>query len=37
MKEDWDNLVILDACRYDMFKKLNTINGKLEYKISIGE
>ena len=29
MKEDWDNLLILDACRYDLFKEANTISGKL--------
>lgn len=21
MEKDWDNLIILDACRYDYFKK----------------
>jgi hypothetical protein len=26
---DWDILIILDACRYDYFEKLNTISGKL--------
>jgi len=36
MKEDWDNLIILDACRYDMFVKVNWIEGKLEKKISRG-
>lgn len=36
MKEDWDNLIILDGCRYDMFEKLNTLNGKLEYRTSRG-
>lgn len=36
MKEDWDNLIVLDACRYDMFEKLNNIRGKLEYRISRG-
>jgi hypothetical protein len=34
--EDWDNLIILDACRYDIFKELNTIEGKLESRISRG-
>lgn len=29
MNEDWDNLVILDACRYDLFKQINTITGNL--------
>ena len=36
VNEDWDNLIILDACRYDMFKELNTIEGLLEYRISRG-
>lgn len=36
VEEDWDYLIILDACRYDSFKKLNTIPGKLEKKISLG-
>ena len=27
--EDWDNLIILDACRFDMFEELNTIDGDL--------
>lgn len=34
--EDWDNLIILDACRFDVFKQLNSIDGKLESKISRG-
>jgi len=34
--EEWDNLIILDACRYDSFKELNTIEGKLESRISRG-
>ncbi|RKX44969.1 MAG: hypothetical protein DRP27_05340 [Thermotogae bacterium] len=33
-KERWDHLIILDACRYDYFKELNTIEGKLEKRIS---
>lgn len=36
MRQDWDNLIILDACRYDMFEKLNNIRGKLECKTSRG-
>lgn len=36
MEEDWDNLVILDACRYDMFKEHNTIEGDLQSRISRG-
>ena len=34
--EDWDNLIILDACRYDYFKQLNDMDGELEYRISRG-
>ena len=34
--EQWDNLIILDACRYDTFKELNKIAGKLESRISRG-
>jgi len=30
MEEDWDNLIILDACRYDIFAETNWINGILE-------
>lgn len=36
MDRDWDNLVILDACRYDYFSKLNTIDGELTRAISKG-
>ncbi len=36
MEEDWDNLIILDACRYDLFLETNWIEGKLEKKISRG-
>ena len=34
--EDWDNLLILDACRYDMFERLNHVPGKLERRRSSG-
>lgn len=34
--EDWDNLVILDACRYDMFALQNTIKGELTKRHSMG-
>ena len=36
MSEDWDNLVILDACRFDQFKRLNTIHGELQARTSLG-
>ena len=28
-KKDWDNLIILDGCRFDLFKEINTIDGEL--------
>ncbi|MDZ7687757.1 MAG: hypothetical protein U5J64_03370 [Halobacteriales archaeon] len=34
MKQDWDNLIILDACRYDIFKQHNCLEGELEKKLS---
>ncbi|WP_254547451.1 hypothetical protein [Halomarina pelagica] len=34
--EDWDNLVILDACRYDMFAEQHYLPGRLESRISRG-
>jgi hypothetical protein len=34
MNEDWDNLIILDACRYDLFKEVTGINS--DYIISRG-
>jgi hypothetical protein len=36
MERDWDNLVILDACRYDMFEDTNTLDGTLESVVSFG-
>jgi len=35
-EEDWDNLVILDACRYDMFAERSTLSGQLESRLSRG-
>lgn len=32
--EDWDTLVILDACRYDCFADQSTLDGTLETRIS---
>ncbi|ESP90012.1 hypothetical protein [Candidatus Halobonum tyrrellensis] len=29
LEQDWDNLLILDACRYDLFEELNDIPGDL--------
>jgi hypothetical protein len=34
--EEWDNLVILDGCRYDTFAELNDIEGQLESRQSRG-
>jgi len=34
MEEDWDNLIILDACRYDLFEEVNSIDGELTSVIS---
>lgn len=34
--QDWDTLVILDACRYDMFERAYQENGKLSPKQSKG-
>jgi len=36
LKEDWDLLFILDACRYDMFSSTNPISGTLEKRTSKG-
>ncbi|WP_248516889.1 hypothetical protein [Salinarchaeum laminariae] len=36
MEEDWDTLLILDACRYDMFESTCTIDGDLTQKNSLG-
>lgn len=36
MAEDWDNLLILDACRYDMFEATCNIDGELKTRTSVG-
>jgi hypothetical protein len=36
MKRDWDNLFILDACRYDAFQQANSIAGDLQPVVSSG-
>ena len=36
MQEDWDTLILLDACRYDMFEERVDIDGTLESRISLG-
>lgn len=30
--EDWDNLIILDACRYDTFEKVSALPGELSVR-----
>lgn len=34
--EDWDTLLLLDACRYDLFAELNTVPGTLDSRLSAG-
>lgn len=36
IEEDWDTLVILDACRFDMFEAQNHIPGDLQRRRSLG-
>ena len=38
MEEDWDFLIVLDACRFDYFSEFygDFFDGKLEKKISAG-
>ena len=36
MSEKWDYLIILDACRYDVFEMVNDIPGRLEKRVSLG-
>jgi len=38
MLEDWDFLIVLDACRYDYFSEIyrNLFDGRLEKRISLG-
>jgi hypothetical protein len=35
LEEDWDTLVILDCARHDSFRKVNSIDGKLQRKRSV--
>lgn len=37
MERDWDNLLILDACRFDYFEAQNRIDGDLSKVISPGK
>jgi hypothetical protein len=36
MAADWDNLLILDACRYDLFESVHTLPGDLRKVVSRG-
>jgi hypothetical protein len=36
MAEDWDTLLILDACRYDLFAAQHDLPGRLEHRESRG-
>jgi len=36
LEEQWDNLVILDACRYDLFATQSQLSGQLTKRISAG-
>jgi hypothetical protein len=37
MSEDWDNLLILDACRYDYFQRVHDLYGELRTATSKGK
>ncbi len=37
MSKDWDNLIIIDACRYDYFAAQNWLDGKLQSVTSRGK
>jgi hypothetical protein len=36
MQQDWDNLIILDACRYDTFEEHTRFEGKVQKVVSAG-
>lgn len=36
MEKDWDNLLLLDACRYDYFERQNDLPGDLDAVLSHG-
>lgn len=36
MDQDWDNLIILDGCRYDAFQDRNRLSGTLGSRVSRG-
>lgn len=35
LQEDWDNLLLLDACRYDTFEQRHDLPGKLESRRNV--
>lgn len=35
LKEEWDYLIVLDACRYDFFEEVNQIEGELSKRTSV--
>lgn len=37
MSADWDNLIVLDAARFDYFEDVNTIDGSLQKEVSRGK
>jgi len=37
MQEDWDNLIILDACRYDTLEEHTRFEGKVQKVVSAGK
>jgi hypothetical protein len=36
MQKEWDNLVLLDACRFDIFNKHSNLDGELKKMVSRG-
>ncbi|TKX67638.1 hypothetical protein [Halorubrum sp. GN11GM_10-3_MGM] len=36
VEKDWDNLIILDACRYDLFQEVSEVDGELSPAVSLG-
>lgn len=36
MSQEWDNCILLDACRFDVFEQRNRIPGSLSYRYSKG-
>lgn len=36
MDADWDNLIVLDACRYDLFAEVSDLRGELRKVVSKG-